>query len=134
MENQNLKDSGDDFMAAGVERLAAVAVERKVLKMAPPPITPVSLPPPPTLEQPAPPPQVIIEKPGIEDAVLAAFAALGFAVSARFLVFLTVVGAFALAVMAMRFHDLMGLAVLGLYCALTVLPLVWLETRAKRKE
>lgn len=66
--------------------------------------------------------------------MLAAFSALGYAVSARFLVFLSLAGAFALAVMAMQWHDVMALAVLGIYCVLTVLPLVGLEVRSKRPQ
>jgi hypothetical protein len=130
-ENQNSKDSAGG--STGVERLAAVPVMPRprptVLEF---PTTP---PIPETRPEPAPsPPQIIIQKPGIDDAVLAAFTALGFAVSARFLVFLGLLGAFVLSVMAMRWHDVMSLAVLGLYCLLAVLPLVVLELRSKRKE
>jgi hypothetical protein len=75
---------------------------------------------------------VIIQREEVSDVLLAAFAALGFAVSARALVFLSLVGAFVLAVMAMMNQTMMSVVVLGLYCALTVLPLVFLELRAKR--
>lgn len=137
MENQNSRDFAENSTAAaGVERIAAVPVERKVLQMAPPPITPVVIPQMLAVqpEQPPPPSQIIIQKPGVEDALLAAFAALGFAISARVQLFLALVGAFVLAVMAMRALSTPAMITLGLYCGLTVLPLVWLETRAKRKE
>lgn len=61
------------------------------------------------------------------------FTALGYVLAPRFLVLLSLLGAFILAVMAMRWHDIMGLSVLGIYCVLTVLPLVWLELVARPK-
>jgi hypothetical protein len=70
----------------------------------------------------------------VSDVLLAAFSALGYAVSARALLFLALVGAFSLAVMAMLNQTTMSVTVLGLYCVLTVLPLVFLELRAKRPE
>lgn len=80
---------------------------------------------------PQPEPKVIIQKPDISDVLLAAFSALGYAVSARLLIFLSLIGAFVMAVMAMIFRDYMALSVLGLYCVLTVLPLVALELFGK---
>lgn len=89
-----------------------------------PPMTPQAPP-----EAPA---QIIVQREEVSQVVLAAFASLGFALSARFLVFLSLAGAFVIAIMAMRAHDLMGLSVLALYCLLIVLPLIWLELNAKR--
>lgn len=78
-----------------------------------------------------PEPTVIVQKQSISDVMLAAFSALGFAVSARFLLFLAILGAFALAVMAMRSEHTISLVVLGLWSVLTVLPLVALEINSR---
>lgn len=64
--------------------------------------------------------------------MLAMFAALGFAVSARVLLFVNLVGAFALSVMAVYAESTSALIVLGLYGGLVTLPLVGLEMRNKR--
>jgi hypothetical protein len=64
--------------------------------------------------------------------MLAAFSALGYAVSARALLFLALVGAFALAVMSMMSQTIMSAVVLGIYLMLTVMPMVFLELKAKR--
>lgn len=76
---------------------------------------------------------VIIQREEVSDVLLAAFAALGYAVSARFLLFLSLIGAFALSVMSMLSQSVMSVTILSLYCLLTVLPLVFLELRAKRE-
>ncbi|HEY4355959.1 MAG TPA: hypothetical protein VGN16_09445 [Acidobacteriaceae bacterium] len=68
----------------------------------------------------------------MSEVLLAAFAAMGFAMSARFLLFLSLLGAFALAVMAMLEPTNPKLIVLGMYGILTTLPLVALEVVAKR--
>lgn len=123
-------DLKTDSMA--VERLAAVPVRPKVV-----PILQVSQWPteaPPTIQTPASEPAVIIQRQEVSDVLLAAFSALGFAVSARFILFLSLIGAFVLAVMAMVSQAIMAVIVLSLYAALIVLPLVWLETRSKRAE
>lgn len=79
---------------------------------------------------PDPLPPVIIERPaGISEAIIAAFAALGYAVSARLLLFVSLVGAFVLAVMAERDHSAW---VLIAYCCLTVIPVALLEIFGKR--
>lgn len=98
------------------------------------------VPPIPTLP-PAPPEivekiveRVVVQKADVGDVMLGMFSALGFAVSARFLMFLALLGAFSLAVMAMMSQTVMAVVVLGVYCALIVLPLVMIEIRSKRKE
>jgi hypothetical protein len=120
----NTHDSGTNSM--DVERLAAVPIQpkAKVLQMVQPPL--------PTSPQEAPEPPVIIQRQEVSDVLLAAFAALGFAVSARALLFLSLVGAFALAVMAMSRLNAEAMIILGLYCGMTLLPLVCLEIYAKR--
>jgi hypothetical protein len=63
--------------------------------------------------------------------MLAAFAALGFALSARLILFLAIVGAFALGVMAMLSPSVLKLAIVVCYGALTVIPMVYLELRRR---
>jgi hypothetical protein len=91
------------------------------------PPTDTITPPPPASELP-----VIIQREEVSDVLLAAFAALGYAVSARALLFIALIGAFCLAVMSMLSQSVMSVIVLGVYLALTVLPMVFLELRAKR--
>lgn len=62
------------------------------------------------------------------DTLIAAFSALGYALSARALLLLTLVGAF---VLALRAETAMGLMVLIAYCAATVVPVVVLEIRKR---
>ena len=112
-----------------VERLSARPVLSKPKLVQPETgLTPTPSEPP----KAAPELPVIATKEEVSDVMLAAFAALGFAVSARALVFLSLVGAFVLAVMAMMNQTVMAVVVLGLYCGLTLLPLVYLELRVKR--
>ncbi len=115
--------------STGVERLAAVPVadRPKVVRMVPQaPMTPPPDQPEAIRET------VIIQRQEVSDVLLAAFSAMGFAVSARFLVFLSLFGAFVLAVMAMLSQSMMAVVVLSLFCILTVLPLVAVELFSKR--
>ena len=89
-------------------------------------------PAPPMSPQETPEPAVIIQRQEVSDVLLAAFSALGYAVSARALLFLSLIGAFALAVMAMSRLSVEAMIILGLYCGMTLLPLVFLEIYAKR--
>lgn len=75
---------------------------------------------------------VVIQREEVGQVMLAMFSAIGFAVSARFMVFLSVLGATALAVMAMRAPTMMAIVTLAVFCVLTVLPLVFLEISGKR--
>ena len=75
---------------------------------------------------------VVIEKEvpaPVSDVLLSSFAALGYALSARALLLLSLVGAFVLAILAMGRGDLMGLGVLIAYSVLTVCPVAYLEAR-----
>ena len=63
--------------------------------------------------------------------MVAAFRSLGFAVSARVILVLAIMGAFALALIAMN-GSLSQLGVLVAYCLLVVLPVVYLEVRKGR--
>ena len=66
-----------------------------------------------------------------DEAMEAAFKAVGFALSARALLFLALVGSFVLALLAMTGNS-SRLWVLGTYCILVILPLVFLEVRKGR--
>ena len=65
--------------------------------------------------------------PSTFDVTLAAFQALGYAVSARALLLLAIVGAFVLAVMAMNDTSATHLWVLVAYSVLVVIPMTVLE-------
>lgn len=64
--------------------------------------------------------------------MLAMFKAIGYALSARAILLLTLVGAFVLAVMAMQDPSEMRLWTLGLYGTFAVLPVVVLEVLKRR--
>jgi hypothetical protein len=76
--------------------------------------------------------EVIVREPSTLDVMFASFAAIGFAVSARVLLFLSLLGAFALSVMAIYVASITALIVLGMFCAFTTLPLVALELKNKQ--
>lgn len=65
------------------------------------------------------------------DAILDMFTVLAAIISVRLALFLTLGGAFALAVMAMRNQSIIGIGVLVAYASLTIAPLCWLELRGK---
>jgi len=65
------------------------------------------------------------------DLVLSAFAAAGYALSARAILLLSIVGAFVLAVQAMSSQTMMALYVLCAYAIGIVLPVVVLEIRRR---
>ena len=91
--------------------------------------------PPNRPEQPSPSavePRIIVERPGIPEAIVAAFAALGYAVSARLILLLSLVGAFSLAVMAVMSATVISLLILVAYSVLIVIPIVLLEAYGKR--
>lgn len=77
---------------------------------------------------PDPPPDQPSE-PSALAVIVAAFSALGFALSARALMLLAVIGAFVLACMAMQTKGSTGLWVLVAFAVLVVFPLTWLEIR-----
>lgn len=84
---------------------------------------------PPTPEPP-PPPQP--SEPRAVDLVLSAFAAIGYALSARAILLLAIVGAFVLACMAMGSQTMASLYVLIAYALLAVIPVVALELRRRK--
>ena len=63
------------------------------------------------------------------DLALTAFAALGYALSARALLLLALIGAFSLAVMAENNGTAMSLGILIAYAAFVIVPIVVLEIR-----
>jgi hypothetical protein len=103
-----------------VERLNVEELPPRAPRTAPTPVmtepTPISTP------EPAEPPE-----PRTSDVLYAAFAGLGYALSARALLLLALIGAIGLGVMAMLRGGWMPLAILGVYAVLTVLPVVYLE-------
>jgi multidrug transporter EmrE-like cation transporter len=66
------------------------------------------------------------------DPVTAALQAIGFALSARALLLIALVGAFVLAVMAMLAQTLPSLEVLIAYAIFTVIPVSYLEVRRRQ--
>lgn len=66
------------------------------------------------------------------DVVVAAFGGLAYALSARALLLVALLGAFALAVMAMLRQGYMPLLVLVAYACLTVIPATILEVRKRQ--
>ena len=65
------------------------------------------------------------------DVAVAAFTGLGFALSARALLLLALIGAFVLAVMAMQSQTLAALETLIAYAVFTVIPVAYLEIRRR---
>lgn len=65
------------------------------------------------------------------DAVVVAFTGLGYALSARAILLLTVIGSFVLAVLAMQDPNAIRLWTLVAYCCLTVFPVTILEIRKR---
>ena len=55
----------------------------------------------------------------------------GYALSARAILLLAIVGAFALAILAMLTETPIRAGILIAYCGLVVLPIVWLEVRKR---
>ena len=67
------------------------------------------------------------------EVVIAAFTGLGYALSARGLLLLSLIGAFVLANKAIDNLSFPALAVLVSYCLLTVIPVTYLEVRKMRE-
>lgn len=67
------------------------------------------------------------------EVVITAFASLGYALSARGLLLLSLIGAFILANKAIDNLSFAALAVLISYCLLTVIPVTYLEVRKSRE-
>jgi hypothetical protein len=101
-------------------RLRVEAVEERPRPKAVEPLPPA---PPPTPE----PPAYEVEY----SAMLAAFRALGYAVSGRMILLLALIGAFVLACMAMFDPSTMRLYVLIAFAALVMAPCVLLEVRKR---
>lgn len=85
--------------------------------------------PPAVVAAAAPAPSPVI--PTRDDHLIAAFRALGFALSARALLLLTLVGAFVLACGAMWSPSAVRIGVLALYSVMTVIPVTILEIRKR---
>lgn len=70
-------------------------------------------------------------EPSAIEVTLQAYAALGYALSARALLMLALVGAFVMAVLAIHSQTVFSLIALGLYCAFAILPVAYLEARKR---
>ena len=120
-------------------RVEEVAVEQPTRPpqptIAPAPQIEAARPSIPAIEEPqvffSPPRYTPSPKSPTDEAMEAAFRAVGFALSARALLLLALIGAFVLAVMAM-IGPVDRLWVLCAYCCLMVIPLVFLEVRKGR--
>lgn len=66
------------------------------------------------------------------DATLAILKAAGFALSARALLLLSLLGAFVLALEAMSSQTVASMEILGIFGVFTVIPVAYLETRRGR--
>ena len=80
-----------------------------------------------SLSQAPSPPTAPIPVSSTLDGVLTAFKALGFALSARAMLLVSLVGLFVIAVMAMLAQTAFALAVCLLYGIFAILPVAWLE-------
>ena len=67
------------------------------------------------------------------DVIVAAFAALGYALSARALLLLSLIGAFVLSLLAITSQTMPALEVLIAYCCFTVIPVAYLEVRRRQQ-
>lgn len=82
-------------------------------------------------EPPAAPPAEPTLPPSTLQLLLTAFAGLGYALSARALLLLALIGAFVLAVMAMQAQTQAALMVFAAYALGTVVPVTYLEIRRR---
>lgn len=71
--------------------------------------------------------RIVERRPDISDQINAVFAAISRVLAVRLQLLLSLLGAFALAVMAMQWQSSAGLWLLIAWCLLTVIPLVALE-------
>ena len=67
-------------------------------------------------------------------SVIGALHAIGILLAVRFILLLSLCGAFALAVMAMQSQTYQAIGILVSFVALTVIPLVWLDRNGRRKQ
>ena len=89
---------------------------------------------PPATPEPAPEPApgvTVVKEPALLDVVLAAFSGLGYAVSARALLLLAMIGSFTLTTLVMWNPTILRVVVLAVFTVLVVLPLVYLEVRKR---
>lgn len=127
----NNSEAGSTVQRLQVEEVAAQPKKVTNLREVPIQAQPQTAPtPPPT----SPGPQIIVQRAGIPEAIVAAFAALGYALSARLILLLSLVGAFVIGIIAIRAQTIMALAILVAYAALTVIPATYLEVFGPRPE
>src|ERR1700722_6307034 len=109
-------------------KVREMRISESMLRAGMPPNYPSGIAQPPTA--PPTPPPTIPQTSSLE-SVLTAFKALGFALSARALLFLALIGAFVLAVMAMLAQSYGALAVFIAYGILAVGPVTFLEIKRR---
>lgn len=112
---------------AGVELLPErarrpMAVVREVPEQPAPQPAPAQA----SVAPPAPPPSRWFRR---QEAILDVFQVFASILAVRFLLFLSLIGAFVLALQAMERQTIPGIAVLVCYALLIIAPLVWLEVR-----
>ena len=110
-----------------VERVGVRAIPPRLVQMPTPQSTSSPVGPEP---RPTPPP---VTASRTDSAALGAFVAIGMVLAARWLLMLSVVGAFVLAIRAMENPTFPSLSVLCSFCVLTVLPLTYLDLKTRGK-
>jgi hypothetical protein len=120
-----------------VEREAVVVLPRRAPQPATPEPAPVAYTPAPgpahVAPQPPPAPPVAVAPTRADHAFVGVLGALASLLAARFLLLLSIGGAFVLAVMATRDASYVGLAILIAFCLLTVLPMTYLDVATTRR-
>lgn len=87
--------------------------------------------PPETIQAQAPTPEPEPRESHAAEIMFVAMQGLGYALSARALLLLALIGAFTIGFMAMLKGNWMALAILAVYAVLTVIPMVVLEIRKR---
>ena len=144
----SLSNEPSQHAPAGVERLSVEPVPSRPRR----PLHAVESQPEPsqTLETPQPPPgfaaavaaakqqgalasQGAAQQASLNAQVQAVFAAISRVLAVKAQLLLTLIGAFVLAIMAMREQSSMGLYLLVAWCCLAVLPMVWLDFAGRQR-
>jgi hypothetical protein len=118
-------------MNENVERLSVIELPPKGRKLVPPQVITAAeqpSPPPPPLQPPPAVPQTVAQADQTE-LLITAYRLCAKALSARALLLIALLGAFALAMVATLRGGWLPLLALIAYMAGAVIPLVWLETR-----
>lgn len=116
------------------------SVEREAVVSLPPRRVPTVVPDPTPASASAPPPvqstiqpMAVAVPPRSDRAFVGVLGALASLLAARLLLLLSVTFGFVLAIMAVRSDSYLGLSIVGTFCGLTILPLVWLDIVVHRR-